>query len=66
MYMGTKRLQFRTKRDVNGNSLSLVIDMENKMFSWCNHWISEDFVTVSRKDIRAMKEQLKWFGYKEL
>lgn len=64
--MGTKRLQFCTKADINGNRLSLIIDMENKCFSWCNHWINLDFYTVSRKDIREMREQLKWFGYKEV
>ena len=66
MYMGTKRLQFRSKPDINGHSLSLVIDMENKIFSWCNHHINSDFITIKQHDIRAMREQLKWFGYKEL
>lgn len=64
--MGIKRLQFRTTLDTNGNSLSLVIDVENKLFSWGNHYYSSDFYKVSRKDIRAMRERLKWLGFKEV
>lgn len=64
--MGTKRLQFCTKPDINGNKYSLVIDMENKQFSWCNHWINLDFIKVSKKDLCKMRDQLKWFGYKEV
>lgn len=64
--MGIKRMQFRTSRDAKGNCLSLIIDMENRKFSWCNHWINLDFIKVSRKDIRRMRDQLVWFGYEEV
>ena len=64
--MSTNRLQFRTKRDVNGNSRSLIIDLSTKEYSVDNHWISNDFITVTKKGFRSILESAKKAGYKQI
>ena len=64
--MTTNRLQFATKRDVNGNTYSLVVDLTSKEFSRDNHWIDSEFVRITRAEMRRITEQLKQANFKEI
>ena len=64
--MTSNRLQFATKRDVNGNTYSLVVDLSSKEFSRDNHWVNCDFVRITRAEMRRIVESLKAANYKEI
>ena len=61
-------LQFATKRDVNGNRYYLGIDTGAELFALeSRHWYSrEDIIEISKKDRRALIEQLEVNGYKQV
>ncbi len=64
--MTSNRLQFATKRDTNGNTYSLVIDLTSKEFSRNNHWVDSDFIRITRAEMRKIIEQLNQANYKEI
>ena len=61
--MTDKKLKFATKRDINGNIYSLVIDLSAREYSQ-NNWIDSDFIRISRADMRRIIETLNITGYK--
>ena len=58
-------LYFKTKLDRNGNIYRLNIDLDNKIIrtqcSYCG-----DYIVVTRKKMRDLKEKFKENGYKEI
>lgn len=61
-------LKFATKRDVNGNRYFLGIDTGAECFALESyHWYSrEDIIEISKKDRRALIEQLENNGFKRV
>lgn len=64
--MGIHLLCFQTKPDINGNSYTLVVDVDNKLFARNRYWGGRDFCTVSRKDFRELISKLSWIGFEEV
>lgn len=59
-------LEFKTKRDINGHSLYLTINLENKTFRFGYFIKSILPVEVSKKDIRRIKDELLINSFKEV
>ena len=64
--MSHKLLCFKTKRDVNGNTYNVVVDVDNKLFVRDRYYSGPDFITVSRKDLRELISRLVWIGFEEV
>ena len=60
-------LEFRTKRDNNGNCKYLGIDTAAKTFTRvCKTWISKDMSEVRRVDLDTIRAACLRDGYKEV
>lgn len=60
-------LEFRTKRDNNGNCKYLAIDTTAKTFSrFCKSWISKDIPLVRAADIETLHAACIRDEYKEV
>nr|DAF24645.1 MAG TPA: hypothetical protein [Caudoviricetes sp.] len=62
------KLEFATKRDINGNRYYLGIDTDNKTFSReRGKWYSrEDITEITKTDRRKMIDQLTAAGFTEI
>ena len=62
------KLEFATKRDINGNRYYLGIDTDNKTFSReRGKWYSrEDITEIGKNDRRKMIKQLTAAGFTEI
>lgn len=60
-------LQFRTKRNANGNCKYLGIDTGAECYATeCNTWICKEFAELKMKDYRALIEQCERHGFKRV
>ena len=60
-------LKFKTKRDVNGNTYTLVIDTEKKTFCrGYNPFCKGDFVEITKKARNEIIKQLEAYGFCEV
>ena len=60
-------LYFKTKINSNGNDRRLCVDLDNKTIKVeysCSN--SADYIIVSLKDIRALRDKFNEYGYKEI
>ena len=62
------KLEFATKRDINGNRYYLGIDTDNKTFSReRGKWYSREYITeIGKNDRRKMIKQLTAAGFTEI
>lgn len=57
--------RYITKRDMNGNTYRLEIDHDARTFREnCGLFTKADAVTVTRRELRSLKESAKNSGYK--
>ena len=60
-------LQFRTKRNANGNCKYLAIDTDAETFATSPRgWISKDIPEIKSKDMDAIREQAEQNGYRRI
>ena len=61
-------LKFATRRDVNGNTYFIVLDTEKKQFSEMpsGFYHKDDYMQITQRERRAIKEKAKADGYKEI
>ena len=60
-------LYFKTKVTLNGNVYRLCVDLDNKIIKTGYSCSScGDYVVISLKEMRELKEKFKENGYKEL
>lgn len=64
--MGPNRLFFKTRPDVNGNTLTLVIDVDNKLFARNRFWPNSDFLTLGKQDFRKLITKLWTTNFEEV
>ena len=64
--MGFHRLCFKTRPDVNGNTLTLVIDVDNKLFARNRFWANDDFLTLGKQDFRKLITRLWTANFEEV
>lgn len=64
--MGSKRLQFKTKPNINGHVFNVTIDVDNKEFTRDCHISNSDFLTLTQKDYKSLIATLREFGFKEI
>ena len=64
--MGPRRLQFKTKPDINGHVYNVVIDVDNKLFARDRYISNSDFLVLSQKDLRRLVSKLTWLGFIEI
>lgn len=57
------KLHYKTRTDINGNTYYLNIDTQKMKYDtfWSGSWC----ITVTRKEMRFLKEQAKQEGYQE-
>ena len=62
------KIAFASKRDKNGNRYYLMVDSDKKEFARVpSHWYSkEDFVEVSKTELRNMAQKVEEAGYTEV
>lgn len=55
---------FRTKRDINGNTYTLIIDHEGKTYKTnYNPFDYSEYITIGKRERRDMIARLKEAGY---
>lgn len=55
---------FKTKRDINGNTYTLIIDHENKTYKTdYNPFNSSDYITIGKRERYRMIKNLHESGY---
>ena len=60
-------IQFRTKRDINGNCKYLGIDTDSKQYAReSSHWISKEWPELKKADYNALVEQLRRGKWQEI
>ena len=60
-------IKFETKTNINGNSLKLYVDLENKTFDYGYHLFPDrDAIKINKSDLLFIKFQLLNAGYKEV
>ena len=59
-------LKFATRRDTNGNTYFIVLDTDNKTYSEniSGFYHKDDYMQITRRERRAIKEKAKADGYK--
>ena len=61
------REYFKTKRDVNGNTYTLIIDHENKTYRTdYNPFNSSDYITIGKRKRYRMIKNLHESGYTQI
>lgn len=61
-----RNLNFATKPDLNGNTYTIVANLQGKTFERGGHYVNSDFVRVARRDLRKIAEALKNAGFIEV
>lgn len=59
--------RFKTKRDINGNTYTLIIDHENRTYKTdYNPFDKSDYITIGKRERYAMIKQLHESGYTQI
>lgn len=58
-------LEFKTKRDINGNTYWLWLDVDAHVYGYYDR-LGLEPIEVTRKQMRELKETAKADGYKEV
>lgn len=63
-----KKLQFRTKVDVNGNTKLLDVDYENKTFAYgyCFRYAYESDIFLTLREMKKLVELLEVQGFERI
>ena len=62
----TMIIDYKTKPDINGNVYRLQVDHEKRTFERDRYWTAVNPIRVTRKELRALIDQCKAAGYKEI